>query len=73
MNPSLNSWFEELKIFNDVFGFFSNNLLSFLKTELMNHCKNLYLKTKDDFFWWEGTDVSGIDPYNELNDLKLHF
>ena len=39
----------------------------------MNHCKNLYLKTKDDFFWWEGTDVSGIDPYNELNDLKLHF
>lgn len=37
----------------------------------MKHCKDLHLKLKDDSR--NETDIDGIDLYNEINALKLHF
>lgn len=68
---SLKNRFEELKTLDDVFGFFSSKLFSYPKDELMKHCKDLHLKLKDDSR--NETDIDGIDLYNEINALKLHF
>lgn len=67
---SLTNRFEELKTFDDIFGFFSN-LSSISEEELLKHCKDLHLKLKDDS---RGeADIDGIDLFNELKVLKLHF
>lgn len=69
----LNNRFEELKTFDDVFGFFSN-LFSFSEEELLKHCKDLHLKLKDDFRGENvEADIDGIDLFNELKALKLYF
>lgn len=69
---SLKDRFDELKTFSDVFGFFSNNLLfNYSNDELMKHCKDLNLKLKDDLS--RESDIDGIDLFNEINALKLHF
>lgn len=69
---SLKDRFEELETFTDVFGFFTNNnLFSYSKDDLMKHCKDLNLKLKDSSN--SDTDIDGIDLFNEINALKLHF
>lgn len=37
----------------------------------MKHCKDLNLNFKDNSR--NETDIDGIDLYNEINALKLHF
>lgn len=68
---SLKDRFEELKTFTDVFGFFSNDLFNYSNDELIKHCKDLHLKLKDDSS--SESDIDGIDLYNEIIALKLHF
>lgn len=68
---SLKDRFEELKTFTDVFGFFSNNLFNYSNDELIKHCKDLNLKLKDDSS--SESDIDGIDLFNEIIALKLHF
>lgn len=67
---SLNNRFEELNTFDNIFGFFSN-LFSLSEEELLKHYKDLYLKLKDDS---RGeTNINGIELFNVLKALKLHF
>lgn len=68
---SLKNRFEELKTFTEVFGFLSANLLNCSNDDLMKHCKDLYLKLKDDSS--SESDIDGIDLFNEIIALKLHF
>lgn len=37
----------------------------------MKYCKDLHMKLKDDAR--NETDIDGIDLFNEINALKLHF
>ena len=67
---SLNRRFEELQMYEDVFGFFIE-IFNHSDEELLTHSKDLHLKLKNDVSG--ETDIDGLDLFNELRALKLQF
>lgn len=67
---SLRSRFEELQTFNNIFGFLTN-VRSHSDENLLKYCKDLHLKLQHESR--DESDIDGIELFNEIKALRLHF